>query len=64
VRIVPQVVAVLLDQVEGVKEYALVSAVVTDEVEREATPLSSRRDAAAWPLAASAQQPAMPVIRV
>ena len=33
-RIAPQVVAVLLDQVEGVKEYALVSALVTDEIER------------------------------
>jgi hypothetical protein len=31
-RIVPQVVAVLRDQVEGVEEYALVSAVVTDEI--------------------------------
>ena len=33
-RIAPQVVAVQLDQVEGVEEYALVSAVVTDEIER------------------------------
>ena len=33
-RIAPQVIAVLLDQVEGVKEYALVSALVTDEIER------------------------------
>src|SRR5215813_4608658 len=33
-RIAPQVVAVLLDQVEGVKEYVLVSALVTDEIER------------------------------
>ena len=33
-RIVPQVVAVQFDQVEGVEEYALVSAVVTDEIER------------------------------
>ena len=33
-RITPQVVAVQFDEVEGVKEYALVSAVVTDEVER------------------------------
>src|SRR5262245_48796128 len=30
----PQVVALLLDQVEGVKEDALVSALVTDEIER------------------------------
>ena len=28
----PQVVAVQFDEVEGVKEYALVSAVVTDEI--------------------------------
>jgi hypothetical protein len=33
-RIAPQVVAVQLDQVEGVEEYAFVSALVTDEVER------------------------------
>ena len=33
-RIAPQVVAIQLDQVEGVKEYALVSALVTDEIER------------------------------
>src|SRR5262249_49589146 len=33
-RIAPQVVAIQLDQVEGVEEYALVSAVVTDEIER------------------------------
>src|SRR5215831_2272319 len=33
-RIAPQVVAVQLDEVEGVEEYALVSAVVTDEIER------------------------------
>src|SRR5262249_21118948 len=33
-RIAPQVVAVQLNQVEGVEEYALVSAVVTDEIER------------------------------
>src|SRR5262249_22952678 len=33
-RIAPQVVAVQLDQVEGVEEYALVSALVTDEIER------------------------------
>jgi|SRR5262245_52641748 len=32
-RITPQVVAVQLDQVEGIEEYALVSAVVTDEIE-------------------------------
>src|SRR5262245_61220238 len=33
-RITPQVVAVQLDEIEGVEEYALVSAVVPDEVER------------------------------
>ena len=33
-RITPQVVAVQLDQVESVEEYPLVSAVVTDEIER------------------------------
>jgi hypothetical protein len=33
-RITPQVVAVQFDQVEGVEEDALVSALVTDEVER------------------------------
>ena len=32
--IAPQVVAVQLDEVEGVKEYALLSALVTDEIER------------------------------
>ena len=32
--ITPQVVPVQLNQVEGVKEYALVSALVTDEIER------------------------------
>ena len=31
-RITPHVVAVQLDEVEGVEEYALVSAVVTDEI--------------------------------
>ena len=31
-RIAPEIVAVQLDQVEGVEEYALVSAVVTDEI--------------------------------
>jgi hypothetical protein len=31
-RIAPQVIAVQFDQVEGVKEDALVSAVVTDEI--------------------------------
>ena len=31
-RIVPQIVAVQFDQVEGVEEYAAVSAVVTDEI--------------------------------
>ena len=30
----PQVIAVQFDQVEGVEEYAVVSAVVTDEIER------------------------------
>src|SRR5262249_2067054 len=33
-RITPQVVAVQLNEVEVVEEYALVSAVVTDEIER------------------------------
>jgi hypothetical protein len=33
-RIAPQVVAVQLDQVEGVEEYALVSALVADQIER------------------------------
>src|SRR5262249_21725164 len=33
-RIAPQVVAVQFDEVEGVEEYALVSALVTDEIER------------------------------
>ena len=33
-RIAPQVVAIQFDQVEGVEEYALVSAVVTNEIER------------------------------
>src|SRR5262249_62011217 len=33
-RIAPQVVAVQFDQVEGVVEYALVGALVTDEIER------------------------------
>jgi hypothetical protein len=33
-RIAPQIVAVQLDEVEGVEEYALVSAVVTDQIER------------------------------
>jgi hypothetical protein len=32
--IAPEIVAVQFDQVEGVEEYALVSAVVTDEIER------------------------------
>jgi hypothetical protein len=32
-RIAPQVVAIQLDQVEGVEEYAVVGAVVTDEIE-------------------------------
>jgi hypothetical protein len=33
-RIAPKVVAVQLDEVEGVEEYALVSPVMADEVER------------------------------
>ena len=33
-RIAPQIVAVQLDQVEGVEEYALVSALMPDEIER------------------------------
>src|SRR5262249_2573565 len=33
-RSTPQVVTIQLDQVEGVEEYALVRAVVTDELER------------------------------
>ena len=33
-RITPHVVAIQLDQVEGVEEYVLVGAVVTDEIER------------------------------
>jgi hypothetical protein len=33
-RITPEVVAVQLDKVEGVEEYALASALVTDEIER------------------------------
>jgi hypothetical protein len=33
-RIAPQVVAIQLDQVEGVHKHAIVSAVVTDEIER------------------------------
>src|SRR5262245_5580925 len=32
-RIAPEVVAVQFNQVEGIEEYALVSAVVTDEIE-------------------------------
>ena len=43
-RIAPQIVAVQLDEVEGVEEYAVVSAVVTDEIER-GNPLSSRATA-------------------
>jgi hypothetical protein len=31
-RITPHVIAVQFDEVEGVEEYALVSAVVTDEI--------------------------------
>jgi hypothetical protein len=30
----PQVIAIQFDEVEGVEEYAVVSAVVTDEIER------------------------------
>jgi stress-induced morphogen len=33
-RIAPQVVAVQFDQVEGVQKHAIVSAVMTDEIER------------------------------
>src|SRR5262249_5464007 len=33
-RIAPQVVAVQLDEIEGVEEYAVVSALVPDEIER------------------------------
>src|SRR5262249_9740789 len=33
-RITPDIVAVLLDQIEGVEEYAFVSALVPDEIER------------------------------
>jgi hypothetical protein len=33
-RIAPEVVAVQFDEVEGVEEYAPVSALVTDEIER------------------------------
>jgi hypothetical protein len=33
-RIAPQIIAVQLDQVEGVEEYAVVSALVTNEIER------------------------------
>jgi hypothetical protein len=33
-RITPQVIAVQFDQVEGVEEYAFISALVTDEIER------------------------------
>src|SRR6266581_3035906 len=33
-RIAPQVIAVQFDQVKGVEEYAFVSALVTDEIER------------------------------
>jgi hypothetical protein len=33
-RIAPQIVAVQLNQVEGVEEYLVVSAVVPDEIER------------------------------
>src|SRR4029450_13413973 len=38
-RVTPQVVAVQLDQVEGVEEHAIVSAVVSNEM-NEATPVS------------------------
>ncbi len=33
-RITPQIVAVQFDQVESIEEYALISAVMADEVER------------------------------
>jgi hypothetical protein len=33
-RITPQVIAVQFDQVEGVQKHAIVSAVMTDEIER------------------------------
>src|SRR5258708_4695946 len=33
-RITPQIVPVQLDEIEGVEEYALVSALVTDQIER------------------------------
>src|SRR5262249_49472381 len=33
-RITPEVVAVQLEEIEGVEEYALVSALVADEIER------------------------------
>jgi hypothetical protein len=33
-RVTPQIVAVQLDQVEGVQEHAVISAVVPDEIER------------------------------
>src|SRR5262249_57339615 len=33
-RVAPQVITVQLDEVEGVEEYALVSALMTDEIER------------------------------
>jgi hypothetical protein len=43
-RITPQVVTFQFDEVEGVEEYALVSAVVTDK-SNEAMPLSSQATA-------------------
>ena len=33
-RIAPEIVAIQFDKVEGVEEYALVGALVTDEIER------------------------------
>ena len=36
-RIAPQVVAIQLDEIEGVEEGALISAIVTDEIKRSHT---------------------------
>jgi hypothetical protein len=44
-RIAPQVVAVQLDEVEGIEEYALDSSLVTDERSNEATSLPSQSTA-------------------
>jgi hypothetical protein len=43
-RITPQVVAVQLDQVEGIEEDTIVSAVVPDEIEGRNTVSVARRD--------------------